>query len=240
MLKGYYARECRMNSMYCSILHRMSSDEDNDPLILAVINYLMLDTYKNVTVLAEMLSRIENRSVVYTTLEADRSISMNHTGGDVLDLLSSILRIEKDMSKSIVHDFNEDGSDSSVGHLYDDYEYSQYSITVDGNSDKLKSYIKSVLRYISIDIEERLSILSSLTRAVHATTFCACGYELPRIVSIDLQQEGCTCSSRSMSSKGRMVMLTVHCPRCGRAYHSMVEGSVCDGREAGRDLHCYS
>ncbi|MEM4285966.1 MAG: hypothetical protein QW684_07160 [Candidatus Nitrosocaldus sp.] len=46
-------------------------------------------------------------------------------------------------------------------------------------------------------------------------------------------------SSNSTSSK---IMLAIQCPRCGKVYHGMIDGSgsTCNGRESSNDLHCYS
>ncbi|MCS6767555.1 MAG: hypothetical protein RMJ59_01450 [Candidatus Nitrosocaldus sp.] len=219
MLKGYYARECRMNRVYCSILQGMSSDDEHDHLLVAVINYLMLDTYKNLSVLGDILSRVGDGGI--STLAVDRTPVYVSNGdgrgrGNMLDLLSSVLRMEKGLSQNLAHDCCYDEDDIYDDDNLNDGPRSSCPAPI-GYSNQLRSHIRSVLRCISIDIEERLNILSSLTRATNATIFCACGYELPRMVSVDVQK-GCTCS-RSRT----MMMLTIHCPRCGRTYHNVVD-----------------
>ncbi len=239
LLKGYYSRECSMNRIYCSVVQKVSNNDGHEPILdafMTVINYLIFDTYKNVVVLGEVLSKLKDKSMYETVSCIDSSsipININHVDGDgILNLLSTILRIEKSLSHSITHDYieyYEGNNDDSDG------EY----LALNDNSEQLKYHIKSILHCITTDIEERLYMLSSLTRVAHATIFCTCGYELPRLVSIDVK-EGCTCSSKS-KSKSKSMMLTIHCPRCGRVYHSMITAnSIYDGREGVDDLHCYS
>lgn len=240
LLKDYYSRECSMNRIYCSIVQRVSNRNGHDPIFdafMIVINYLMFDTYKNVVVLEGMLSTFKDRSMYHTVSYIDRSIpiNINHVDGvdDILNLLSTILRIEKSLNQSIIDDYTEfyyEGDNDN-----NDGEHS----TLNGSDEQFKSHIKSILHCITIDIEERLNMLSSLTRVAHASIFCTCGYELPRLVSIDVKER----YTYSKSSKGSSSMiLTIHCPRCGRVYHSIVDGnsSVCNGREDIDDLHCYS
>ncbi|MEM4350071.1 MAG: hypothetical protein QW712_06580 [Candidatus Nitrosocaldus sp.] len=243
ILKDYYIRECRMNMIYCSILRQVGSSSNNNghySMLITIINYLTLDTYKNVTVLGEMLSKVMHYAA--SDIDSRRCsipVNINHVDvGDILNLLSTILRIEKGLSYSMVHDYTEFyEEDDGCHHNHDD-----------NNNNDEESYIKGILHCISIDIEERINILSSLTRALNAIVFCICGYELPRLVSIVDVQEGCIYSSKSKSmsnssnSTSSKMMLTIQCPRCGKVYHGMIDGSgsTCNGRESSNDLHCYS
>ncbi|MEM2923207.1 MAG: hypothetical protein QW560_02180 [Candidatus Nitrosocaldus sp.] len=234
LLKDYYARECRMNRMYCSILQRVSTHNGNDSMLAMVMNYLMLDTYKNVTVLGEMLPKF--KSIHHIASDVKRSIPININQDDILNLLSTILHIEKDLNQNMVYDYTEFYKEESSS----DDDSNNGCSAPNGNDEQFKLPIKSILRCISIDIEERLNMLSSLTSAVYTTIFCACGYELPRIASIDVQHGGCTC--RSQKESRLIMMITIHCPRCGRVHHSMVGHSngASDCREARDDINCYS
>ncbi|MFN4336226.1 MAG: hypothetical protein ACK4FV_01405 [Candidatus Nitrosocaldus sp.] len=245
LLKDYYSRECSMNRIYCSIAQQVSKDDSHDPILdvfMMVINYLIFDTYKNVVVLGEMLSKLKDKSMYEAVSDIDSSSSMLmninrvYGGEDIPNLLSTILCIEKSLSHSIIHDYIEYYEGNNYNYNYSGNYNGNDGVypTLNGIDEQLKYHIKSILHAITIDIEERLYMLSALARVAHATIFCTCGYELPRLVSIDVK--GGTCSSKSKS-----MILTIHCPRCGRAYHSIVDcNSRCDGRECSNDLHCYS
>ncbi|GBC72957.1 hypothetical protein HRbin04_00352 [archaeon HR04] len=255
VVKGYYARECRMNRLYCSILQQISS-KNYGQMLSMVINYLILDTYKNVTVLGEILSKHKDGSMHNTASYVDsiRINPLNLDGGEgVLYLLSTILRIEKDLSQSMVHEYTEFYREEYSSNYYND----DSNMHPTPNCSDEQSQIKSILHCISIDIEKRLNMLSSLASVACATIFCTCGYELPRIVSIDVQHDGCICSKSQKKKEMRegdeeeeegesrmmVMMLTIHCPRCGKVYHSMVGNSAngsASGKEASKDINCYS